>query len=555
MSKGPRLLLCFVLAACVSFLTFSAFHDSSSSPSPPSRGGLIAFDSQVSSRFGHGHHQKAAIERHQEKTLETRSRDQQSISSRSHDNPFDNISNLDSLSSRPFWSSFPPGFQPWFLRSNHRNHEKTIHPDSPVIKEIVRRFLSTKLAIWPDEDPSSDRIINQLMYIPEGYVPFKPGSGGKEKLEKPGNGTKRKNKKIFLFYGRGGWSPEELPMGQDRFLLDKCPVNTCELTMDPSDAESADAVFFKDRFQFPDHHRHPRQIWILYLLETPPHTQSFRNLHDVINWTATYRHDSDIVAPYEKYFTLYGDEGDLSNQDKRDSSQTATFTPKSNDEVIDHKVTNRPWEMSRGTLTGKDNKIAWFVSNCGARNLRLEYAHELSKYIKVDIFGACGSKRCPRRKMKDCFLLLNSTYKYYLAFENSNCRDYITEKFYVNGLGNNVVPIVMGGHPDDYERLSPPKSYIHVDDFASPKELAEFLHAIHEDESKYMEYLRWKKLTGSRSGHFVNTYFWCRVCALLHSPRAERESYAYPNLQSWWNPPGMCNVEGWRVKKNYAILP
>lgn len=240
-SKGPRLLLCFVLAASVSFLTFSALHDSSSSSSTPSRG-LIAFDSQVSSRFGHGHHQKPAIEWNQEKTLETRSRDQQSISSRSHDNPFDNISNLDSLSSRPFWSSFPPGFQPWFLRSNDRNHEKTIHPASPVIKESARKFLSTKLAIWPDEDPSSDRIINQLMYIPEGYVPFQPGSGEKDKS---GNGTKRKNKKIFLFYGRGGWSTEEIPMGQDRFLLDKCPVNTCELTMDPSEARSADAVFFK----------------------------------------------------------------------------------------------------------------------------------------------------------------------------------------------------------------------------------------------------------------------------------------------------------------------
>ena len=35
----------------------------------------------------------------------------------------------------------------------------------------------------------------------------------------------------------------------------------------------------------------------------------------------------------------------------------------------------------------------------------------------------------------DCFNVLDTDYKFYLAFENSNCIDYITEKFYVNGLG------------------------------------------------------------------------------------------------------------------------
>lgn len=42
-----------------------------------------------------------------------------------------------------------------------------------------------------------------------------------------------------------------------------------------------------------------QQVWMLYFLECPYHTQSVKNA--IINWTATYRRDSDIVAPYERW--------------------------------------------------------------------------------------------------------------------------------------------------------------------------------------------------------------------------------------------------------------
>jgi hypothetical protein len=138
----------------------------------------------------------------------------------------------------------------------------------------------------------------------------------------------------------------------------------------------------------------------------------------------------------------------------------------------------------------KTNKVAWFVSNCEARNNRLDYAKNLSQYIEVDIYGKCGTKKCPRSDEDKCFRLLDTKYKFYLAFENSNCVDYITEKFYVNGLGHNILPIVMGARKEDYERSAPYKSFIHVDDFESPAELAAYLHKLDKDDALYNEYFQ-----------------------------------------------------------------
>ena len=42
-----------------------------------------------------------------------------------------------------------------------------------------------------------------------------------------------------------------------------------------------------------------------------------------------------------------------------------------------------------------------------------------------------------------------STYKFYLAFENSiHCTDYISEKFWRNSLKTGAVPVVFGPHKE-----------------------------------------------------------------------------------------------------------
>lgn len=39
-------------------------------------------------------------------------------------------------------------------------------------------------------------------------------------------------------------------------------------------------------------------------------------------------------------------------------------------------------EQNMNYAANKTKKVAWFVSNCGAKNGRLQYAQELAKYIR-----------------------------------------------------------------------------------------------------------------------------------------------------------------------------
>ncbi len=63
----------------------------------------------------------------------------------------------------------------------------------------------------------------------------------------------------------------------------------------------------------------------------------------------------------------------------------------------------------------------------------MEYARQLAKYIDLDVYGKCswmmGNKNV---SFENCDIDLSclNEYKFYLAFENSNCIDYITEKFF-----------------------------------------------------------------------------------------------------------------------------
>ncbi|VVD03750.1 unnamed protein product [Leptidea sinapis] len=161
------------------------------------------------------------------------------------------------------------------------------------------------------------------------------------------------------------------------------------------------------------------------------------------------------------------------------------------------------------------NQVAWFVSNCHARNRRLQYARQLSKFISVDIYGACGSHHCPRAD-PNCLEMLDKDYKH------------------------DALPIVMGARPSEYAAVAPHNSYIHVEEFANPEELAAYLNRLDEDDALYNSYFKWKG-----TGEFINTYFFCRVCAMVHANSRRQRHVHYTDVQAWWRD-AACTRSDWR---------
>ena len=122
----------------------------------------------------------------------------------------------------------------------------------------------------------------------------------------------------------------------------------------------------------------------------------------------------------------------------------------------------------------KEFLLAWVVSNCG--QARDDYVRALQEYIPIHVYGLCGikyqqSRTCERNSYK-CEIKLHR-YKFVLAFENSFCDDYVTEKYWQAIFRGNV-PIVLGGSSYD-KKLVIPGSYINARSFKSIKSLAEYI--------------------------------------------------------------------------------
>ena len=186
----------------------------------------------------------------------------------------------------------------------------------------------------------------------------------------------------------------------------------------------------------------------------------------------------------------------------------------------------------------KKKLVAWFVSHCNTSSDRESYVKELEKYISVDIYGKCGQLKCSskEKRSKECYKMLERDYKFYLSFENSICKDYVTEKL-SKILKYDIIPVTLGGA--NYSQMVPPSSYINALDFSSPRQLAQYLKYLAKHQREYLKYFEWKAVYQVHGMGYGITVAYCHLCTLLNHKISVT---SHKNFKSWWYPKNVCKI-------------
>ncbi|XP_020665015.3 alpha-(1,3)-fucosyltransferase 4 [Pogona vitticeps] len=288
------------------------------------------------------------------------------------------------------------------------------------------------------------------------------------------------------------------PFGRGRGFGDcrtRFNISACRLTTNRSRLREAQAVVFHHRDlvleglgELPEA-RSPAQRWVWMNFESPSHSQGLGDLSGLFNWTMSYKVDSDVFVPY------------------------GYLRPK-----------RAP--VSQLALPKKTKLVAWVISNWHEDHARVQYYRQLKDYVPIDVYGA------GRLELKNNSVVKTvSQYKFYLAFENSQHQDYITEKLWKNALMSWAVPIVLGPSRSNYELFIPSDAFIHIDDFSGPKQLALYLKFLDRNKSRYRRYFAWRKHYDVHATSFWSEHC-CRVCDAVRT--AGQQHKTIQNLANWF---------------------
>lgn len=276
---------------------------------------------------------------------------------------------------------------------------------------------------------------------------------------------------------------------------DRYGISGCLLTDEKTLFSKAHAVMFHHRDIHSDLQGMPKdprpsfQKWVWYNMESPENTRKIAALNNLFNLTCNYRRDADILTAYGNLVPV--SEGD------------GLFT---------HVPT-------------KDKTVCWIVSNWNSRYKRVQYYNELKKHIEIKTYGRAFGQYITN----DQYIKTMSSCKFYLSFENSIFKDYITEKFF-RPLELGAVPVVLGPPRENYEIHAPGDAFLHVDDFPSPKELAERLKHFEQHPDEYMSFFEWRNSFKAESRQ-LGVAQACRTC---HYLKVQKRYQIFRNLNKWF---------------------
>ena len=181
-----------------------------------------------------------------------------------------------------------------------------------------------------------------------------------------------------------------------------------------------------------------------------------------------------------------------------------------------------------GRRRAAPRSAAVFVArNCHSKNGREEAVRRLDKLLRggVDRPGVClNTLRWPKCGKAKCGKhAVIRGYPFYLAFENSDETDYVSEKVF-HALEAGVLPVYAGA-PNVADFL-PHHSAVELRAFGgSMEKLARHLIELLEDPDKYLEYFKWKERADAlppafhKKFGFVGTHTKCRVCRWAYAKK------------------------------------
>jgi hypothetical protein len=240
----------------------------------------------------------------------------------------------------------------------------------------------------------------------------------------------------------------------------KLSVAGCKFMFNRARWREADAVVFHvpqlKSSRFPPR-KLPGQIWVAWSMESEVHYPMLarrKELGSIFDLWMTYQQDSDVSCSYLSIV-------EIDSLQKPPAAKTA------------------------------DVPTVAVISSRAEQSGRTEMLEALMREMPIDSYGKLFCNRSGRiAQGRTGKLAVISRYKFTLAFENSICRDYVTEKFF-DPLVAGSVPVYLGApNVDDFAPGD--NCYINASQFGSPQALAAYLMALAEDEAAYARYFEWK---------------------------------------------------------------